>query len=175
MNGYVKRMVTVAAAVFTLALVLAACGGSVDEGQVISFEGKDLNGNVVNSEELFGSHDVTMVNLWSSTCQGCEDELGELSDLNDRVNPAGGCVIGLIMDTDMDDAVEKCRAKLEQHGATYINIPATEQMRKDLETNIYPLTYFVDSDGKVLGSITGNQGLAAYENKFKEFLGKDFK
>ena len=90
MNGYVKRMVTVAAAVFTLALVLAACGGSVDEGQVISFEGKDLNGNVVNSEELFGSHDVTMVNLWSSTCQGCEDELGELSDLNDRVNPAGG-------------------------------------------------------------------------------------
>ena len=65
---------------------------------------------------------VTMVNLWSSTCQGCEDELGELSDLNDRVNPAGGCVIGLIMDTDMDDAVEKCRAKLEQHGATYINI-----------------------------------------------------
>ena len=132
----------------------------MDEGQVISFEGKDLNGNVVNSEELFGSHDVTMVNLWSSTCQGCEDELGELSDLND---------------TDMDDAVEKCRAKLEQHGATYINIPATEQMRKDLETNIYPLTYFVDSDGKVLGSITGNQGLAAYENKFKEFLGKDFK
>ena len=131
MNGYVKRMATIVAAVFTLALVLAACGGSVDEGQVISFEGKDLNGNVVNSEELFGSHDVTMVNLWSSTCQGCEDELGELSDLNDRVNPAGGCVIGLIMDTDMDDAVEKCRAKLEQHGATYINIPATEQMRKD--------------------------------------------
>ena len=68
MNGYVKRMVTIVAAVFTLALVLAACGGSVDEGQVISFEGKDLNGNVVNSEELFGSHDVTMVNLWSSTC-----------------------------------------------------------------------------------------------------------
>ena len=58
MNRYVKRMITVAAAVFTLALVLAACGGSVDEGQVISFEGKDLNGNVVNSEELFGSrHD----------------------------------------------------------------------------------------------------------------------
>ena len=76
MNGYVKRMATIVAAVFTLALVLAACGGAVDEGQVISFEGKDLNGNVVNSEELFGSHDVTMVNLWSSTCQGCEDELG---------------------------------------------------------------------------------------------------
>ena len=111
MKGYVKRMATIAAAVFTLALVLAACGGSVDEGQVISFEGKDLNGNVVNSEELFGSHDVTMVNLWSSTCQGCEDELGELSDLNDRVNPAGGCVIGLIMDTDMDDAVEKCNLR----------------------------------------------------------------
>ena len=44
MNGYVKRMATIVAAVFTLALVLAACGGSVDEGQVISFEGKDLNG-----------------------------------------------------------------------------------------------------------------------------------
>ena len=172
---HVKRTFTVLTVIFSLAFVLAACGGSKDKGQVITFEGSDLDGTKVSSKELFGSHDVTMVNLWTSTCQGCEDELGELSDLNERVSAAGGCVIGLIMDTDMDDAVEKCRAKLEQHGATYINIPATEQMRKDLETNIYPLTYFVDSDGKVLGSITGNQGLAAYENKFKEFLGKDFK
>ena len=174
MNGYVKRTITILAAVLSLAFVLAACGGSVDQGQVVAFEGKDLDGNTVNSEELFGSHDITMVNLWSSTCQGCEDELGELSDLNDRVSKVGGCVIGLIMDTDMDDAVEICKAKLEQHGATYINIPATEQMRKDLETNVYPLTYFVDSDGKVLDSVTGNLGLSTYETKFRDLLGEDF-
>lgn len=171
---HVKRTFTVLTVIFSLAFVLAACGGSKDKGQVITFEGSDLDGTKVSSKELFGSHDVTMVNLWTSTCQGCEDELGELSDLNERVSAAGGCVVGLIMDTDMDDAVEECRGKLEAKGATYTNIPATEQMRKDLESSIYPFTYFVDSDGKVLDTITGNQGLAKYEEKFKALLDKDF-
>lgn len=52
--------------------------------------------------------------------------------------------------------------------------PATEKMREDLESNVFPLTYFVDANGKVLDSVTGNQGLATYEEKFKALLGKDF-
>ena len=144
-----KRIVSVMLACIMALALLAGCG-SKGSGKKISFEGTDLNGNTVTSSEIFGNNKVTMVNLWSSTCKGCEDELAQLQDLGDRVAGAGGQVIGVIMDTDMDNAVEKCSAKLQSHGATYTNVVATEKMREDLATNVYPLTYFVDSEGNVL-------------------------
>ena len=168
-----KRIVSVMLACIMALALLAGCG-SKGSGKKISFEGTDLNGNTVTSSEIFGNNKVTMVNLWSSTCKGCEDELAQLQDLGDRVAGAGGQVIGVIMDTDMDNAVEKCSAKLQSHGATYTNVVATAKMREDLATNVYPLTYFVDSEGNVLDSVTGNLGIKTYEDKFKSLLGADF-
>lgn len=168
-----KRIVSIMLACIMALTLMAGCGAK-GSGKKISFEGTDLNGNTVKSAELFGENKVTMVNLWSSTCKGCEDELAQLQDLNDRVADVGGGVIGVIMDTDMDNAVEKCAAKLESHGATYTNVVATEKMREDLATNVFPLTYFVDSKGNVLDSITGNQGISKYEEKFKQYLDADF-
>ena len=109
-----KRIVSVMLACIMALALLAGCG-SKGSGKKISFEGTDLNGNTVTSSEIFGNNKVTMVNLWSSTCKGCEDELAQLQDLGDRVAGAGGQVIGVIMDTDMDNAVEKCSAKLQSH------------------------------------------------------------
>ena len=43
-----------------------------------AFEGKDLEGNVVKSDELFSKNAVTVVNFWFTTCSPC---VGELSDL----------------------------------------------------------------------------------------------
>ena len=168
-----KRMISIILACIMAVTLMAGCGAK-GSGKKISFEGPDMNGNTVKSAEIFSENKVTMVNLWSSTCKGCEDELAQLQDLNDSVAGVGGGVIGVIMDTDMDNSEEKCRAKLENHGATYTNVLATEKMREDLATNIYPLTYFVDSEGNVLDSITGNQGIGKYEEKFKQYLEADF-
>ena len=43
-----------------------------------SFEGKDLDGNEVKSDELFSANAVTVVNFWFTTCSPCVGELGEL-------------------------------------------------------------------------------------------------
>lgn len=168
-----KRIVSIMAACVIALSLLAGCGAK-GTGKKITFEGPDMNGNTVSSAEIFGGNKVTMVNLWSSTCKGCEDELAQLQDLNDRVADVGGGVIGVIMDTDMDNAEEKCRAKLEEHGATYINVLATEKMREDLATNVFPKTYFVDAKGNILDSVTGNLGIKTYEDMFRKYLGADF-
>ena len=43
-----------------------------------AFEGKDLDGNKVKSDELFSGNAVTVVNFWFTTCNPCVDELAEL-------------------------------------------------------------------------------------------------
>ena len=47
-----------------------------------AFEGKDLDGNPVKSDELFSGNAVTVVNFWFTTCSPCVGELGELDALN---------------------------------------------------------------------------------------------
>ena len=42
-----------------------------------AFEGKDLDGNTVKSDELFSGNAVTVVNFWFTTCNPC---VGELAD-----------------------------------------------------------------------------------------------
>ena len=47
-----------------------------------TFEGKDLDGNTVKSDELFSANAVTVVNFWFTTCNPCVGELSELDALN---------------------------------------------------------------------------------------------
>ena len=47
-----------------------------------AFEGKDLDGNTVKSDELFSANAVTVVNFWFTTCNPCVGELADLDALN---------------------------------------------------------------------------------------------
>ena len=47
-----------------------------------AFEGKDLDGNPVKSDDLFSGNAVTVVNFWFTTCNPCVGELAELDALN---------------------------------------------------------------------------------------------
>mgnify|MGYP002561723304 CR=1 FL=1 len=47
-----------------------------------AFEGKDLDGNTVKSDELFSGNAVTVVNFWFTTCNPCVGELADLDALN---------------------------------------------------------------------------------------------
>ena len=47
-----------------------------------AFEGKDLDGNTVKSDELFSANAVTVINFWFTTCNPCVGELSDLDALN---------------------------------------------------------------------------------------------
>ena len=55
-----------------------------------AFEGKDLDGNTVKSDELFSGNAVTVVNFWFTTCNPCVGELAELDALNKELAEKGG-------------------------------------------------------------------------------------
>ena len=121
-----------------------------------SFEGKDLDGNEVKSDELFSANAVTVVNFWFTTCNPCVGELSELDALNKELAKKGGALIGVNTFTlDGDEAaISEAKDVLAKKGATYQNVYFdSDGEAGKFTTNIfaYPTTYVVDRNGNIVG------------------------
>ena len=121
-----------------------------------SFEGKDLDGNEVKSDELFSANAVTVVNFWFTTCNPCVGELAELDALNKELAKKGGALIGVNTFTlDGDEAaISEAKDVLAKKGATYQNVYFDSDGEAGKFTaNIfaYPTTYVVDRSGNIVG------------------------
>ena len=120
------------------------------------FEGKDLDGNTVKSDELFSANAVTVVNFWFTTCNPCVGELAELDALNKELAEKGGSLIGVNTFTlDGDEAaISEAKDVLAKKGATYQNVYFNSDGEAGkFTTNIfaYPTTYVVDRNGNIVG------------------------
>ena len=121
-----------------------------------SFEGKDLDGNEVKSDELFSANAVTVVNFWFTTCSPCVGELGDLDALNKELAEKGGALIGVNTFTlDGDEAaISEAKDVLAKKGAAYQNVYFDSDGEAGKFTaNIfaYPTTYVVDRNGNIVG------------------------
>ena len=121
-----------------------------------AFEGKDLDGNPVKSDELFSANAVTVVNFWFTTCNPCVGELTELDALNKELAEKGGSLIGVNTFTlDGDEAaISEAKDVLAKKGATYQNVYFdSDGEAGKFTTNIfaYPTTYVVDRSGNIVG------------------------
>ena len=121
-----------------------------------AFEGKDLDGNEVKSDELFSANAVTVVNFWFTTCNPCVGELSELDALNKELAEKGGSLIGVntfTLDGD-ETAISEAKDVLAKKGATYQNVYFdSDGEAGKFTTNIfaYPTTYVVDRSGNIVG------------------------
>ena len=89
-----------------------------------AFEGKDLDGNTVKSDELFSGNAVTVVNFWFTTCNPCVGELAELDGLNRELAERDGALIGVnafTLDGD-ETAISDAKDVLMKKNATYQNV-----------------------------------------------------
>ena len=152
-------------------------GKMADQGSMQkfpAFEGKDLDGNTVKSDELFSGNAVTVVNFWFTTCNPCVGELAELDALNKELAEKGGALIGVNTFTLDGDkaAIADAKDVLAKKGATYQNIyfGSGGDAGKFVENVFaYPTTYVVDRNGNIVGDpIVG----AVTEKKQAETLQK---
>ena len=121
-----------------------------------AFEGKDLNGNPVKSDDLFSKNAVTVVNFWFTTCNPCVGELSELESLHQELTKKGGGVVGINSFTLGGDeaAISEAKSVLSKKGVTYPNVyfPAQGEAGKFVENVFaYPTTYVVDRSGNIVG------------------------
>ena len=148
-----------------------------------AFEGKDLDGNAVKSDELFSGNAVTVVNFWFTTCNPCVGELAELDALNKELAEKGGEIIGINAFTlDGDEAaILEAKDVLSKKGATYRNVyfPSGGEAGR-FTTNVfaYPTTYVVDRNGNIVGdpivgAITGKAQAEALQAQIDKALAAD--
>ena len=121
-----------------------------------AFEGKDLDGNTVKSDELFSGNAVTVVNFWFTTCNPCVGELSKLDALNKELAEKGGSLIGVNTFTldGVEAAISEAKDVLAKKGATYQNVYfGSDGEAGKFTTNIfaYPTTYVVDRSGNIVG------------------------
>ena len=148
-----------------------------------AFEGKDLEGNEVSSEELFSGNAVTVVNFWFTTCNPCVGELAELDELNQELAQKGGALIGInafTLDGD-EGAISEAKDILTKKGVTYQNVyfPSDSEAGK-FTANIfaYPTTYVVDRSGNIVGdpivgAITDKKQAQTLQERIDQVLAAD--
>ncbi len=121
-----------------------------------AFEGEDLNGNTVKSDDLFSKNAVTVMNFWFTTCNPCVGELAELDALNKELAEKGGALIGVNTFTLGGDeaAISEAKDVLAKKGVTYQNVYFdSDGEAGKFAANIfaYPTTYVVDRNGNIVG------------------------
>ena len=161
-------------------------GKMADQGSMQkfpAFEGKDLDGNTVKSDELFSANAVTVVNFWFTTCNPCVGELAELDALNKELANKGGALIGVntfTLDGD-EKAIAEAKEVLAKKGATYQNIyfGSDGDAGKFVENVFaYPTTYVVDRSGNIVGepivgAVTGKTQAEALQAQIDKALAAD--
>ena len=130
---------------------------------------------------IFEGHDLTVINVWATSCKPCLSEMPELAKLSDEYEQNGGQVqiIGLCTDlVDMnanrvDSQIELANQIVELTGADYTHLVPDDEMLNFLMENIIgvPTTFFVDSQGKEVGeSVIGARDQAAWQEEINNRL-----
>lgn len=153
---------------------------STEEGAFEKMSLTNLAGDEID-KTIFEGHDLTMINVWATSCKPCLSEMPELAKLSDEYEQNGGQVqiIGLCTDlVDMDanrvdSQIELANQIVELTGADYTHLVPDDEMLNFLMENIIgvPTTFFVDSQGKEVGeSVIGARDQAAWQEEINNRL-----
>jgi cytochrome c biogenesis protein CcmG, thiol:disulfide interchange protein DsbE len=111
-----------------------------------------LKGQQEHLSDLRGR--VVLLNFWASWCPPCVDETPALNQLQKRIQPLGGTILGVSVDDD-PSAYDKF---LEQYN---VDFPTFRDPSKNIPlaygTTMYPDTYVIRRDGRIDRKFVGPQ------------------
>ncbi len=144
---------------------LPAMGAEVTT--VGDFTTQDVNGEEVTSD-IFQEHKLTMVNVFTTWCTPCVQEMPDLEKLHQQMADKDVGVVGIVLDVldekgeIVDEGLETAQLLVEKTGVTYpILVPDSTYLNYRLiGIEAVPETFFVDENGNIVGeSYSGSRGL----------------
>ena len=150
-----------------------------DSTTVGKFETKGIDGKDY-TEKVFSDYDLTLVNIFTTWCSPCVNEIPELEKLYEEMKEKGVGVVGVVLDTVGDDGkqdketVKKAGVLQDKTKASYpFLIPDSTMMNGRLNgISAFPETFFVDKEGNIVGeTYTGSHTL----DEWKEIVEKELK
>ena len=150
------------------------------EDDIASYTVKDLDLNDVALMDYVKDNKVTMINFWGTFCGPCISEMPELGEIERKYKDKGFEIVGLTTDVadlngNYDESViEDARAIIEDTGITYPVLVGPAQLMVDIGLQYVPTTYFLDSEGNVLGSPEiGSKTSAEWEDVINRYLSEE--
>jgi cytochrome c biogenesis protein CcmG, thiol:disulfide interchange protein DsbE len=112
----------------------------------------ELNGKPTRLSDFRGK--VVVLNFWASWCKPCVEETPGLIQLQQRIAPRNGVILGVSID---EDAAAYNKFVKEQ-GLNYPTmLDSSAKIANDYGTFMWPETYVIDRQGKIARKIIGPQ------------------
>lgn len=186
-GGFCSKIMAMTVLSVLILATFSGCGSKRDGEIFADMKTVDLEGNEVD-KTVFQENELTMINAWATWCGPCVRELPELEKLQKELEAEDRSVgvFGLVMEVQgavlpglSKEERETAEMILEQTGATYRQLTVSEDMAKTAlgSQSVFPTTYFVDKDGKLVGDpVTGSRDLEKWkkviESKLEELQAK---
>ena len=121
---------------------------------------------------------MVAVNVWGTDCPPCIQELPALEELNNSYDDSVFRIIGTPIDvsvhgeTIVEERLEEAKRILDATGVTFLNfVPDAKASAFFTSTMLgTPTTYFLDSEGNVLKTVTGNRTFGTWSEIVKSLL-----
>lgn len=166
----------IAATVF----VFTGCGSSnasADSSTFQKMETVDIDGSTVDAS-IFADNKLTLLNTWNLGCSACIMEMPILGQLNNDLAAQGVAIKGLYYNfgeevSDADRA--EIKKVMEDAKADFQQILVSGAMAQSdtfKELSVFPMTYFIDSEGNVINSVAGSDDYDGWMEKIEKALKK---
>ncbi len=145
------RWLRIAICVLTVALVFLIYTG-IHQRVVIAGEAAPNftltadNGRTISLNNFGGK--VLLLNFWASWCPPCVEETPSLSALAKQFGPKGLVVLAV----SVDDKESAYRSFLQRFRPDFLTV-RDQKLHEEYGTFVYPETYIIGSDGRVLRKI----------------------
>lgn len=132
---------------------------SVSGTSVGDFTTQDVYGNSFD-KEMFQDYDLTLVNVFTTWCTPCVEEMPDLEKLYQQMKDKDVNVVGVVLDVlnekgeIVQSDLERAQTLVERTGVTYpVLLPDSTYMNGRL-TGIegFPETFFIDKNGNLIGN-----------------------
>ncbi len=193
MNNSFKKVFMLLSAVGLSLSLLTACSPNSDAGfnngtsatgtkvrSVGSFTTQDINGSAV-TPDIFKDNDLTMVNVFTTWCTPCVNEMPDLEKLHQQIKEKNVGVVGVVLDVLNENGeivaedLEKAKLLVKETGVTYpVLLPDSTYFNGRLiDIDAFPETFFVDKDGNIVGGhYSGSDSLEGWTKVVEKELAK---
>ncbi len=125
-----------------------------EEGKVVDFTLKDLDGKVVKLSQFRG-HPV-VVDFWATWCEPCREQIPELKKLYDEYHKTTGLVIvGVACDTVQGQGEKVVPPFVKELAINYPIVLANDDVLEQFDVMALPTTVFILPSGKIAGRLRG--------------------
>lgn len=127
---------------------------------------KDVDGNIVSSEQFKGK--VVVIDFWATWCPPCRHEIPGYIELQKKYQEQGLVIVGVSLDQQGPGIVKRFMK------ATKINYPIVMGDDAVIEAfggvEAIPTTFIIDRDGQIRDRKVGAEETEAYEQRLLQYL-----